>query len=132
MRTWRTFGAPIRASRPPLIPDAYVEVATNETIRAFFVEVELATEPLRTWRRKAERYLLLARSGAFHASFDHTQFGVLVFLPSEGRLETVRRTVASATTKLFWFTTFDALASPSLTTATWWRPAGDDPVPFLS
>ncbi len=128
IHSWRTFTAPAVASAAAVIPDAYVEMARGDLVRAFFVEVDLATEPLRTWRRKAERYLALAQSGAFATTFGHGHFGVLVVLPSERRLMTVRGTIAVLTSKLFFFTTFERAEDAPLTSTIWWRPIGDHPV----
>jgi hypothetical protein len=125
---WRTFTAPAVPSASAVIPDAYVEIARGDRQRAFFIEVDLATEPLSTWRRKAARYVALAHSGAFAPTFGPPQFGVVVLLPSERRLATVRTTIAGVTSKLFFLTTFDRADNGPLTSATWWRPTGDQPV----
>ena len=97
---WRTFRQPPVPAVASLIPDAYVEVRHGTVVRALFVEMDLATEPLRTWTRKTERYVALARSGEFPSVFANAQFGVLVVAPSRRRLETIRWTIAATTSKL--------------------------------
>lgn len=129
---WQVFKRPPFATVPGLMPDAYAVVANDITSRPMFVEMDLATEPLRTWTRKAERYLAAARSGEFPQKFMYEQFGVAVVVPSMRRLETVRKTVASVTTKLFWLTTFASMQQSVIGADVWWRPTGEHPVEILN
>jgi hypothetical protein len=124
MQRWLTFQRPIAAPLP-LIPDAYVEFETPNGMRVMFVEMDLGTESQRIWRRKTQMYLQLAVSGVFTARFHHPQFRVLVIVPSERRLQTVRATVRALTTKIFWFATFDIFTADALWTASWRRADGD-------
>jgi hypothetical protein len=120
---WRTFNLPLQPSG--VIPDAYCVLKVRDASRALFVEVDLATEPLRTWSQKADRYVALARSGEFQRQFAREQFGVVVIVPSDRRLQGVRRAIAGRTSKLFWITTFDGARADAIGSAVWWRPTGD-------
>ena len=128
---WTTFARPPFPSVGALIPDAYVELRVGAATRSLFVEVDLATEPLKTWVRKTEKYIDLARSGAFSQTFGHEHFGVAVIVPSPRRLHCVRKAIASRTPKLFWLTSFDRIDPTTVWSPVWWRPTGDSPV-FLN
>jgi hypothetical protein len=125
VRTWRTFLTPPPGSAQ-LIPDAYIELETAAGVRAWFVEVDCGTETSRVWKKKAERYLAYAMTGAFTQSTGVSQFGVLVLAPSARRIRNIRSTVATVTSKLFWFAPFDVLTPQTFWSATWLRPVGDD------
>ena len=131
LNRWETFVQPI-TSGSRLIPDAYTELLCGNTLGGFFIEVDLATEPLHTWREKARRYLALARSGTIADRIGRIQFGVLVVVPSVRRLTTLRSVVASITTKLFWFSTLETADPDKLLEPRWWRPLGDEPVELFS
>lgn len=125
IRSWKTFSRPL-SSRVPLMPDAYVELATRHGVQPMFVEVDLGTESLGRWRTKVQAYLQLATSGAFATLFGQPQFRVLVLLPSDRRLLTVRRTVSQCTSKIFWFATFESTQGDGLWSACWSRPTGEE------
>ena len=73
-----------------------------------FLEVDLGTEPKRTWKKKkTTAYLQLAISGEFQHLFHHTQFRVLVVASSERRLKSIRAVVAESTEKIFRFSAFE-------------------------
>lgn len=130
VQRWLTFREPI-APQLSLIPDAYLELDTPQGVRAMFIEMDLGTESLRIWHRKTQAYLQLALSGAFAARFQHPQFRVIVVVPSERRLHTVREVVRKLTTKIFWFATFEVLAGNTFWTASWRRPEAFQPQPLL-
>ena len=125
---WTTFRTPPFPAVAGLIPDAYVEIRFGSVTRAFFVEVDLATEPRKTWLRKVDNYLALAHSGAFAPAFGHEQFGVLVTTPSSRRLHSLRQTIATRTSKVFWLTTFDNVDATRIWSPVWWRPTGASPI----
>ena len=128
--TWQSFREPLSPAIP-LMPDGYFEIAQEELIQPMFVEVDLGTERAPVWRRKVELYLKFAIGGEFERLFRHRRFRVLVILPSERRLEAVRRTVAKRTQKLFWFATQDQITSQGLSAPIWVRPAGTERIPLL-
>lgn len=93
--------------------------------------MDLGTEASTVWKRKVELYLKLAIGGEFERVFGRKRFRVLVLLPSKRRLDTVRKTVARRTDKLFWFSTLADLKQQGLWQATWLRPTGDQKLLLL-
>ena len=73
-----------------------------------FLEVDLGHESLAIWKRKAQNYLQLALSGDFQKQFGQDRFRVLVLVNSERRLQSIRKTVAAVTEKIFWFATLES------------------------
>jgi hypothetical protein len=121
---WITFHQPI-SEAVKLKPDAYLELAAGALVRAMFLEVDLGTEALKVWQQKTAAYLRLAVSGEFARRFRQPQFRVLVVTRSEKRLASIRSAVSKSTTKIFWFTTFDAIKRDGLWSPVWLRPSGD-------
>jgi hypothetical protein len=127
---WINFREPLSQS-VPLMPDGYFEIVHGGTVYPMFLEVDLGTETSQVWRRKVELYLKFAVNGEFEQLFHGKRFRVLVVLPSERRLEAVRRTVASRTEKLFWFSTQDELTREGLCGSIWLRPTGAVRIPLV-
>jgi hypothetical protein len=117
-------------SAKSLIPDGYVEMGTPDGIVSSFVEVDLGHEGLAVWKEKGQNYLQLAVSGDYQKQFGQERFRVLVLVSSERRLHSIRRTLAATTEKIFWFATLDAVRD-NFFASVWFRPAGDQPKPFL-
>lgn len=122
---WLSFYQPL-AEHIRLIPDAYCELGIPESTIAAFLEVDLGHERLKVWMGKITNYIQLAVSGDNERIFGQKQFRVLVIVESERRLESIRKTVRSATQKIFWFATFDSIRSTGPFAAIWLRPEGDE------
>jgi hypothetical protein len=129
-RTWLAIREPFSRS-VPLMPDGYFELAHGDAIHPMFLEMDLGTERAPVWRRKVELYLKFALSGEFEALFHEKRFRVLVVVPSDRRLDAVRKTVVQRTEKLFWFTTLDEITRQGLTAQIWLRPAGTERIPLV-
>jgi len=121
---WLAFRQPI-SDAIKLTPDGYFELATVDTVRAMFLEVDLGTEALSVWQQKATYYLQLAISGEFARRFQQQQFRVLVVVNSARRLAGIRSTVAKSTEKIFWFTLLETINREGLWSPHWLRPTGD-------
>lgn len=121
---WQSFQRPL-ADTLPLIPDGYFEIGSSQGIRPAFVEVDLGTEAVPVFSKKASLYIQLAASGDFHKLFSRSQFRVLVVTTSQRHLQRLRGAVAKLTDKIFWFATLDAVSSETFWTASWLRPTGD-------
>jgi hypothetical protein len=117
---WQTFSEPVTAM-VPLVPDAFMDGG-----RALFLEVDLGTEPLPVWSRKAALYLRLAATGAFREITDYPHFAVLVVAENAARLESLRRHIARQTSKLFWFATLEIIQRQGFWSSCWLRATGDD------
>jgi Replication-relaxation len=115
----------------PLIPDGYFEIETPSGSRAAYIEVDCGTESLKVWARKTGLYLQLAISGAFKKLFQHEQFRVLVVAESERRLNSIRKTIAKQTQKIFWFSTLEQIKRESVWSAVWLRPTGGQGLSLL-
>jgi hypothetical protein len=121
---WQNFQYPL-SDTLPLIPDGYFEINSSQGIRSSFVEIDLGTEALPVFAKKASLYLQLATSGDFPKLFSRAQFRVLVVTTSASRLNNLRAVVAKLTDKIFWFTTLENLTAENLWSTAWLRPAGD-------
>src|SRR5207247_689832 len=55
---WHTFHQPI-SEAIKLTPDGYFELASGNSLRAMFLEVDLGTEALSVWQQKVASYLQL-------------------------------------------------------------------------
>lgn len=127
---WHTFRQSISESIK-LTPDGYFELASGDTVRAMFLEVDMGTEALSVWQQKTASYLQLAVSGEFLKRFRQPQFRVLVVVNSERRLNSIRATVSKVTDKVFWFATLDSINRDGIWSAVWLRPTGDQRLPLL-
>lgn len=121
---WQSFSKPLSGTLP-LIPDGYFEIASAQTARPAFVEIDLGTEAVPVVGKKASLYVQMATSGEFQKLFSRTQFRVLVVTTSQRRLQRLREAVAKLTDKIFWFATLDVIAPDKFWAARWLRPAGN-------
>lgn len=121
---WVAFHAPL-VPELRLIPDGYVEFLAPSGVAPLFLEVDLGNESLAVWREKTRQYLQLAMSGAFRRTFGHDRFRVLVAANSERRCESLRKTVAAITEKIFRFATLDD-ARARFFSPVWTRPLGKE------
>jgi hypothetical protein len=124
-RRWIAFYEPLTPELR-LIPDGYVEFLSSTGTTAAFLEVDLGTESLAIWKEKARKYLELAVSGAFRRAFGHDRFRVLVIANSERRQESIRKTIAAVTEKIFRFATIE-IARTQFFAPIWLRPIGNQP-----
>jgi len=92
-----------------LIPDGYVEFATQSGIIGSFLEVDLGHESQSIWKGKAQHYLALALSGKYPKQFGNERFRVLVVANSDRRLHSIRKTVSEITQKIFRFATLGSV-----------------------
>ena len=130
LRRWVSFSEPL-ASGIRLIPDGYVELMTPAGILAAFLEIDLGSESLRVWKEKVRNYLAYAVSGSFEKEFGGNRFRVLVIAHSERRMQSIRRVVAEATEKVFWFASLQTIHERGLFTPHWLRPRGEDRLPLI-
>jgi len=127
---WESFYEPVDPARV-LIPDGYVEIAACERTVAAFLEVDLGHERGSVWPKKVTNYLRYAASGEFAKHFRQIQFRVLVVTNSDRRMHSLRAATLKLTPKIFWFTTFDAIARDGFWVPVWFRPEGDAALPLL-
>jgi hypothetical protein len=128
---WLYFNEPL-APGLSLIPDGYFEFSTPAGILDSFLEVDLGQEPLSIWKEKTRNYLQLALSGEYQKQFGQDRFRVIVLVNSNRRLQSVRKTIAASTEKIFWFATLDAATGGKFFGPIWLRPVGDNHQPFLN
>jgi hypothetical protein len=128
---WLSFDEPLRDNLP-LIPDAFVEMESPESTLAAFLEVDRGTEALSVWKQKVRSYIQFAVSGDFEKQFREKRFRVLVVASSKGRLQSIRKTVAEMTDKIFWFATFDAVQQKGFFNVRWLRPRSDEPKALIN
>jgi hypothetical protein len=121
---WIPFREPLTQSIP-LIPDGYFELDTLTGVRSMFLEVDLGTEPIKTWESKTRNYVHLAVSGEYSRIFSKTQFRVLVLTTTEKRLQSIRSAILKITDKIFWFSTFETINRECFWSPVWLRPVGD-------
>jgi protein involved in plasmid replication-relaxation len=121
---FRSFSEPLTKSIP-LIPDGYFEFETPLGVRAAFLEVDCGTETLKVWVKKTNLYLQLAISGTFKKVFQQEQFRVLVVVSSERRIQSIRKTIAKQTQKIFWLSALEQIKREGFWSPVWLRPTGD-------
>jgi len=109
-----------------LIPDGYVEFFTPHGIEPAFLEIDLGTESLAIWKEKSRQYLQLAMSGAYRRTFGRDRFRVLVVVNSERRMDSIRKTIAAVTERIFRFATLESARSRFFEPV-WLRPQGNQP-----
>lgn len=126
---WRFFQSPI-SQAIPLSPDAFFEFESNSFIRSMFLEVDRGTEGLTVWNDKIKNYLNLATSGGFEQLFQRSRFSVLVVTTSQVRMHSLRFHVRKITSKLFYFTTLEAITEQGFWHSIWLRPEGDQLQPL--
>ena len=129
-KRWLGFYAPLTSAQR-LIPDGYFELQTASDVFTAFLEVDLGNESLAIWKGKAQNYLKYALSGNCEAQFGQSRFRTLVVANSERRLQSIRRTVAGATERIFWFTNLEAIERDGLFGAIRLRPKGDERQPLI-
>jgi hypothetical protein len=131
--TFRRFEAFFEPILPELklIPDGYVELETPSGMLAAFLEVDLGHEHRSVWKEKAERYLELKDTDAPEAERFERPFRVLVILPSERRLRSIRRAVTEITKKIFWFASLESIRRDGLFAPVWLRPTSEDRLPLI-
>ena len=125
-RRWRSFKKTV-SKDCHVIPDGYVELETPMESIAAFLEIDLGQERGPVWKNKAKNYVQLARSGEFERLFGVKRFRVLVLTTSVRRVHSLRKTISEITSKLFWFTTFEAARSHGFLAPVWYRPTGNTP-----
>ena len=127
---WLSFFRPL-GPHIRLIPDAYCELGAPESMVAAFLEVDLGHERLKVWMGKIANYIQFAVSGEYERMFGREQFRVLVIVNSKRRLESIRKTVRSATQTIYWFATIDSVRLQGPFAAIWLRPEGDERQPLF-
>jgi hypothetical protein len=129
IRNWKTFEEPLPGSS--VIPDAYFELATTDSIKPVFLEVDKSTESKKVWKKKAASYLSFALSGSFEKVFGHNQFRVAVVTTGGVQLKRIWAAVSEQTSKVFWLATFDDIKSLGFLSAIWLRPKTEQRVSFF-
>jgi hypothetical protein len=129
-KRWESFFAPIVPGLR-LIPDGYLELQTSAGTLAAFLEVDLGHERGPVWKEKIENYLRFAVSAAPEGKSFHRPFRVLVIVPTERRLRSIRSTVAQKTEKIFWLVSLEAIRRDGIFAPIWLRPKSDSPEPLI-
>lgn len=115
----------------PLVPDAGLEIEVPSGSVAGFLEVDLGTEPMRIWSRKAKMYVDLAISGEFKSSLPCDQFRVFVVALSLSRVRSISAAIVKQTNKIFWLTTLESIKRDGFGSSTWRRPGEDQTIPLV-
>jgi Replication-relaxation len=129
-RRWVAFHEPLFPGLR-LIPDGYAEWQTPSGVIGAFLEIDLGHEGLAVWKEKVKNYLELVPSGEFERRFSANRFRVLVIAPSDRRLRSIRKTIAAATPKFFWFASLEAIRAEGFFAPVWLRPTGEERKPLL-
>lgn len=129
-RQWKSFFKPVTPAIR-LVPDGYVELEAPTGTVAAFLELDLGSENLTVWKEKISAYLQLALSGECERRFGQSRFRVLVIAHSERRMRSIRKTVAAATDKLFWFADFNSIKRHGFFGSVWLRPKDETAQPFI-
>jgi len=130
VKEWKAFTNPLSPATS-IVPDAYFEIHLTEIIRPMFLEVDQGTEGLAVWNKKINEYLTLASSGEFERLFGRPRFAVAVVAASARRMQSLRTHVAKTTSKLFYFTTQERIATQGFWSVIWFRPEGEQLEPLI-
>lgn len=123
-KRWRALFNPLTKSIP-LIPDGYMELETSKGVFCAFLEVDLGNERRLIWKAKVRNYIQLLLSGEYERLSGQSRFRVLVFAPTERRINSIRKVVSEDTEKLFRFATLEAAERDGLFAPIWLRPKGE-------
>jgi protein involved in plasmid replication-relaxation len=127
---WESFFSPV-VPELKLIPDGYVQLQTPSGIFAAFLEVDLGHERGSVWREKIENYLSFAVSeNPIGKSFSRP-FLVLVVVPTERRLRSIRTIIRKKTERIFLLASLEAIRHKSLFAPIWFRPTGNSQEPLI-
>jgi hypothetical protein len=127
---WESFFSPLVPGLR-LIPDGYMQLQTPSGILAAFLEVDLGHERGPVWKQKVENYLHFAVSPAPDAKSFHRPFRVLVIVPTERRLLSIRTMIVKKTEKIFWLASLEAIRRDGLFGSIWFRPKGNSQEPLI-
>ncbi len=117
-RELRARGERVRDERSrhwlPFLPDAAVELTYAEgDVQVCLVEIDMGTQPLRRFRRKARAFELFLESGQFARRWGRDTFEVVVLTSSRPRLEQLwracREDVPERRWSMYSLATFDVL-----------------------
>jgi Replication-relaxation len=120
---WVAIHQPIYGS---LIPDGYAEIGKPGKTIALFFEIDRGTEGRDVWQAKVQAYLAFAASGNFASQFGQPQFRTLAITNSESRLSALRAATATATLKIFRFTTTERIKRETFWGNIWQKPEGTE------
>jgi hypothetical protein len=116
---------PIPLLEGALVPDARIVILEPDPM-LYLLESDLDTEATSIWPRKVGNYLLLAKQQNLQGQLGFDRFRVLIVAPSERRVRQLQWIALQATSKLFWFTTFDLLTSEGFFAPHWVRPGSGE------
>jgi hypothetical protein len=94
------------------IPDAWIQFGGGEV----FIEVDLGTEHAPVLKKKFDNYIAFKESGRYGHAFPGCQFRILVFTPSEPRIEELEQV---ASTGDIWFCTMKEFWKKKLSHRHW-------------
>jgi hypothetical protein len=120
---WVGFQQPVYG---PLIPDGYAEMGEPGQTLALFFEIDRGTEGREVWLGKVRGYLAYAASGNFARQFGQHQFRTLTVTNSESRVSALRAATATATQKIFRFTTTERIKRETFWGDIWQKPEGTE------
>ena len=105
------------------VPDAYFRLLTPRGTAHFFLEVDLGSEAASSvFKKKLEAYRVYGESGAFRQEFKGEYFRVLITVPNDTRLKTLKLVSASVGTAiLFRFATQAEIRKDTILDPVWRR-----------
>lgn len=127
---WESFFSPI-VPELKLIPDGYLQLQTPSGIFSAFLEVDLGHERGSVWKKKIENYLSFAVSENPIGKSFYRPFLVLVVVPTERRLLSIRTFIGKKTERIFLLASLEAIRHAGLFAPIWFRPKGNFQEPLI-
>ena len=104
----------------PVRPDGYLAYQADARRIDAFVEADLGTVTNQRWRTRVEAFVAYRLSGAFRRRYGRPSFRVLAVTTTRRRLlNLVHATEKAGGRSMFWFTTWDDLATHSPLSPIW-------------
>ncbi len=109
-------------------PDGFVRLQTSSGYFSFFIEADLGHTSSRQFEGKLLTHTRYLESGLFEQTFGCANFRTLVITTGQRRLKNLREILEKNDSKLFWFTTFEALFYTGPLNAIWEVPSQNESV----
>lgn len=112
-------------------PDAFVRLFDGRDYRSYFIEVDLGHTSSRQFAGKLFTHTRYLESGLFEETYGTSAFETLVVTTGAKRLQNLKALVEASGSRLFRFSTWEALQASGALAPIWQSPFGSAPIPLL-
>jgi len=118
-------------SKLPVYPDAFFGLGLKNGKSFFFVEVDMATEPLNRFRKKLVAYQQYWKTGAYQERYNYRNYRVLTVTTGPERLNNLLKIADSLGARNMFLFTTEELVSKDILGAIWFKPNSMNPITIL-